>query len=196
MKTLANILTILTISGAFVHAATPMPGASVGIQPTFRGSFPRTPCLSIDGLFDGAGVFVIDCTTPIQTRTFTIDAGGNPTGQGLPGPIKVSGNLCLTVPGGVTTSGTPVQFTPCTSGDPNQQWQWNANGTIIWAGKNKCLDLTDGQLYNYNRIQIWTCTTDNQNQKWTSSPANNLIAQVSLTQNDGKPAISPHFINQ
>lgn len=209
----------------FVYRA----GASVGIQPTFRSSFPRTPCLSVDGLFDGTGLFVIDCTTPIQTRTFTIDAGGSSTGQGTPGPIKVSGNLCLTVPGGVTTSGTLVQFTSCTSGDPNQQWQWNADGTIVWAGKNKCLDLTDGNLNNYNRVDIpkkipsRTCVhaispdpnldmhykqpesemdiepgqqvrPRAKQKKRTVLIDNSLIAQVSLTQNDGKIDLPVVFV--
>jgi hypothetical protein len=93
------------------------------------------------------------------------------------------------VTGDVNQAGTKVEINSCVAGDANQSWQWNADGTVQWAGTDKCLDLTNGDLDNGNQVsssflidalfacwficdwklQIATCVAGDQNQQWTSN---------------------------
>ncbi|KJA16569.1 carbohydrate-binding module family 13 protein [Hypholoma sublateritium FD-334 SS-4] len=153
------------------------------IQPLVRGSFPRTPCLTVTSPVNGSALIIQDCTTLESQRGFRVVSGGSTTGAGLPGSILVFNNFCLEVAGGSTASGTKVEANSCDPSNNNQAWQWNSNGTINWAGTNKCLDLTNGNLTNGNQMQIWTCIEGNQNQIWSANGLANPLDEVSLNSN-------------
>lgn len=66
------------------------------------------------------------------------------SGRGTTTLLKIHGNKCLDVAGGQDVSGTKLQIWDCSAGNPNQQWQVNADTTVKWVGHNKCVDLTGG----------------------------------------------------
>src|SRR3954467_7707933 len=71
--------------------------------------------------------------------------------------LRVYGNKCLDVNGAGTANGTSVIIWDC-HGQANQQWRFNADGTITAVGSGRCLDLVNGGTANGTRTQIWDCT--------------------------------------
>jgi hypothetical protein len=130
-------------------------GNFVQLQPTTRGSFPRTPCITVFAAANGSEVVINDCSAATQQRGWNVVAGGSTTGAGTATNIQIFNSFCLEVTGGVNHSGTKVEINSCVPGKPNQQWQWNSNGTVQWAGTNKCLDLTNGDLSNGNQVSFF-----------------------------------------
>ncbi|KAF8963396.1 ricin B lectin domain-containing protein [Flammula alnicola] len=177
MRYLTSFLSAATAAAA-VRAALPPANQIVQIQPITRGSFPRTPCLTVFPAANGSAVLINDCSTSTEQRGFQVVEGGATSGEGTPGPIEVFNTFCLEVTGGANVSGTKIEINSCVAGDPNQLWEWNSDGTVVWSGTNKCLDLTNGDLDNGNQIQIWTCTAGNINQQWTANPLVNPISEV------------------
>lgn len=69
---------------------------------------------------DGAAVTLQGCTgAPSQKWIFE---GGS---------VKVHGNKCLDVSGGVDADGTKLQIWTCQSGNVNQQWSYDIVSTFI-----------------------------------------------------------------
>jgi alpha-galactosidase len=54
------------------------------------------------------------------------------------------------------------------NGGTNQQWRFNADGTIVGVQSGLCLDVTANATANDTPVEIWTCNGGN-NQKWTTS---------------------------
>ncbi|WP_248963862.1 RICIN domain-containing protein [Sphaerisporangium perillae] len=52
------------------------------------------------------------------------------------------------------------------NGQPNQQWRFNADGTITAVGANKCLDVPDNATTNGTKLAVWSCN-GGTNQRWT-----------------------------
>ncbi|KAF8962322.1 ricin B lectin domain-containing protein [Flammula alnicola] len=177
MRYLTSFLSAATAAAA-VRAALPPANEFVQLQPITRGSFPRTPCLTVFSAANGSALVINDCSAATQQRGFQVVEGGATTGEGTPGAIKIFNSFCLEVTGGADLDGTKVEINSCVAGDANQLWEWNADGTVVWSGTNKCLDLTNGDLENGNQIQIWTCFAGNTNQQWTSNTLANPISEV------------------
>ncbi|KAJ7836696.1 ricin B lectin domain-containing protein [Mycena olivaceomarginata] len=90
----------------------------------------------------------------------------------LAGPqqIKIFGDKCIDVKGGVNADGTKLQIWSCVQGSKNQQWISLTDSTFQWSGTNKCIDLSDGKITDGNVLQLWTCDSNNSNQKWFGAP--------------------------
>ncbi|EEP74735.1 lipase [Micromonospora sp. ATCC 39149] len=81
------------------------------------------------------------------------------------GPIRAVGaGKCLDVPNASQTNDTQLTIWDCT-GNPNQQWNVNANGTITGVQSGLCLDVTGGSTANGALAQLWSCNGGN-NQQW------------------------------
>jgi alpha-galactosidase len=52
------------------------------------------------------------------------------------------------------------------NGQSNQQWRFNADGTITAVGANKCLDVPNNATANGTKLNIWSCNGGG-NQQWT-----------------------------
>ncbi|KAJ7334733.1 ricin B lectin domain-containing protein [Mycena albidolilacea] len=125
-------------------------------------------CISAGENVDGEPVVIHDCNTEdltLQDWTATFAVRGNTS----PSPIKIFGDKCLDVTGGVNALGTKLQIWTC-SGGPNQQWVNTLDGTFQWSGTDKCIDLSDGKITDGNQLQLYTCSSTNTNQKWGSAP--------------------------
>jgi hypothetical protein len=68
----------------------------------------------------------------------------------------VYGTKCLDASNHGTSNGTPVIIWDC-SGQTNQQWNLNANGTITGVQSRLCLDATGAATANGTKIIIWSC---------------------------------------
>ena len=75
------------------------------------------------------------------------------------------GNKCLDASGRGTTNGTAVIIWDC-SGQSNQQWNVNSNGTISGVQSGLCLDATGTATANGTKIQLYSCGSGS-NQRWT-----------------------------
>jgi len=76
----------------------------------------------------------------------------------------------LDVKDGKNADGNPVQTYTCYSGNTNQQWHVNTDGTITWAkDTKKCLDV---DLRHGVFVVINTCSSNSASQKWT---VNNVV---------------------
>ena len=53
---------------------------------------------------------------------------------------------------------------PC-SGQSNQQWQFNANGTVTGVKSGLCLDVTGASTADGALAELWTCN-GGSNQQW------------------------------
>ncbi|MFB8179024.1 RICIN domain-containing protein [Streptomyces sp. NPDC055966] len=73
--------------------------------------------------------------------------------------------LCLDASGQGASPGTKVVTWTC-SGQPNQQWTLNANGTVTNTQSGLCLDATGAGTANGTPVELWTCC-GGSNQKWT-----------------------------
>jgi O-glycosyl hydrolase len=79
--------------------------------------------------------------------------------------LRVYGGACLDASGAGTAPGTKVDIWTCNGGS-NQQWTFNANGTITGVQSGLCLDATGNGTGNGTLLELWTCTGAG-NQKWT-----------------------------
>ncbi|KIJ40839.1 carbohydrate-binding module family 13 protein [Sphaerobolus stellatus SS14] len=174
--------------GVQAQIVVPSPGNVIQIQPTFRGAFPRTPCLTVFGATNGSALFIQDCSASTEERGFQLTAPVPSIGQ-IQGQIHIFNTFCLEAP--QATNGAKVFINSCVDDLINQEWTWNPNGQIRWAGSQTaigmCLDLTDGNLSNGNQMQIWDCDPNNanENQIWTSAtllqPLSEIINTAAVT---------------
>jgi len=160
-------LTISALLASIANAAVAPAGKPIQIQAIGNS---RAPCMSTESSANQSLVLIEECITNPNIRAWTVVKGGASSGSGTPGQIKVHTNLCLDVTGGADKDGTQVQIYQCFDNNTNQKWQFNADGSIQWAGHNKCLDVTNGNYNSGTPLQIWTCSKGNKNQKWGASP--------------------------
>ncbi|KIQ66348.1 esterase [Kitasatospora griseola] len=79
--------------------------------------------------------------------------------------VTVGGStLCLDANAKGTTNGTKVIVWSC-NGQPNQQWQVNANGTITGVQSGLCLDVAGLGTADGTPVQLWSCS-GGSNQQW------------------------------
>lgn len=163
-----RIALLVPVLAALLALAAPAP-AGIPVQIQATGSS-LLPCMTVSFPTSGYSPLLEPCsgTSPIS-RAWTVVKGGASSGSGAAGPIKFNNNQCLDVTGGVDKDGTKVQIYQCFDNNSNQKWQFNADGSIQWAGHNKCLDVTDGE-FSGTLLQIWTCSKGNKNQKWGAFP--------------------------
>merc|ERR1712165_516512 len=129
-----------------------LPGTGVAIVSNRIGD-----CLDIpnDDTTNGVDLVLGTCdSTSSQSWVFGTD-----------GSIRSSldSNKCIEVQGSVYANGTPIEVQDCNSGNPGQQWNYLADGTIQSVGNpSYCFDENGlgGVVY------LWTCdgTSD---QYWT-----------------------------
>ena len=80
------------------------------------------------------------------------------------GAIRGKDNKCVDIPGGVTTDGAKLNYSPC-DGSAEQQWTLR-DGAII--GKDgKCLDIAVGNALEGAILDIRTCVDGAAGQKWS-----------------------------
>ncbi|MEU4520653.1 ricin-type beta-trefoil lectin domain protein [Amycolatopsis sp. NPDC024027] len=107
-------------------------------------------CAEVAATTDGTPVQLRDCGAPAWTAT----------GKQL----TTAGSKCLDASGQGTADGTPVIIWTC-SGQANQQWTVNADGTITGAQSGRCLDATGQGTAAGTQLILWTCNGQ-ANQKW------------------------------
>ncbi|MFD8597178.1 PHB depolymerase family esterase [Kitasatospora sp. NPDC059646] len=79
--------------------------------------------------------------------------------------VTVGGStLCLDAEAKGTANGTRVITWSC-NGQPNQQWQLNANGTITGVQSGLCLDVAGLGTADGTPVQLWSCSGAG-NQQW------------------------------
>ncbi len=78
--------------------------------------------------------------------------------------ITARDGLCLDAAGAGTAPGTQVITWDCT-GRSNQQWTFNANGTVTSDASGLCLDITGGQAAP-GVVELWSCNSA-PNQRWS-----------------------------
>ncbi|KAF9268473.1 hypothetical protein L218DRAFT_917234 [Marasmius fiardii PR-910] len=174
------------------------------LQSNFDGFYTagKQGCVSASDNSDGAPVVAHDCNDEDPSKhswEVTLTASENEK-RGAQ-QIKVYGNKCLDVKGGVNADGTKLQIWTCSTGNTNQLWVpldgINYNDFMFqWAGTDKCIDLTDGSTNNGNPLQIWTCDSngENQHQKFSGQKVPNTESYDSIllggpTDIKGNPSI-------
>jgi alpha-galactosidase len=70
---------------------------------------------------------------------------------------------CLDAPLGAVR-GNAVTLFDC-NGGANQQWAFNADGSIRGVDSGLCLDVTGNSTSNGTLVEVWTCTGA-ANQRW------------------------------
>ncbi|HEX6355346.1 glycoside hydrolase family 27 protein [Actinophytocola sp.] len=110
-------------------------------------------CLDVDNASTatGTGALIWDCHTAANQQ-WTTWTGGE---------IRVFGDKCLQG----TTSGARVTISPCT-GQNNQKWTLNPNGSVTNTGSGLCLDVNGAGTANGSTVILWTCNGQ-ANQRWT-----------------------------
>jgi hypothetical protein len=78
----------------------------------------------------------------------------------------VYGTKCLDASGQGTANGTAVIIWDC-SGQANQQWNVNSDGTITGVQSGLCLDAVGNGTANGTKINLWACH-GGANQRWGS----------------------------
>ncbi|HUN35109.1 MAG TPA: ricin-type beta-trefoil lectin domain protein [Trebonia sp.] len=75
------------------------------------------------------------------------------------------GNFCLDDTGGSTTNGNPVQIFTC-SGNAEQKWTYEPNGTVQWSSGH-CLDVLNAGTKALTTVVLAaTCATTNAGVDW------------------------------
>ena len=84
------------------------------------------------------------------------------------GPIVAGVNSakCVDDSAGSTANGNKIQMWDCQSGNPNQQWTVEPDGTLRVFGK--CMDITGANFSNGTGIELWDCN-GGTNQQWHAS---------------------------
>ncbi|MEU4253080.1 ricin-type beta-trefoil lectin domain protein [Amycolatopsis sp. NPDC026612] len=108
-------------------------------------------CADVPASADGTPVQLQDC------------AGATWTPNGT--QLTAYGTKCLDASGQGTADGTPVIIWTC-SGQANQQWKVNADGTVTGVQSGRCLDATGQGTASGTKLVLWTCNGQ-ANQKWT-----------------------------
>lgn len=80
------------------------------------------------------------------------------------GAVVNMNGMCMTVKGGSTTNGTPVQLNTCNR-SVSQTWSLPGDGTI--RNQSKCLDTASSSTKNGAKLALNTCNTRTATQKWT-----------------------------
>jgi glucose/arabinose dehydrogenase len=82
------------------------------------------------------------------------------------GELRVfSGTVCVQASG--TAARSPVVIASC-SGQLDQQWKLNADGSITGQQSGLCLDVRGASTADHAVVQIYTCN-QGTNQKWTTA---------------------------
>lgn len=76
-----------------------------------------------------------------------------------------TGGKCLDAEANGTANGTKVVLWTCGSGT-NQQWTFQADGTIRGVQSGKCIDVNNAATANNSPLILWTCGGAS-NQTWT-----------------------------
>ncbi|KAG7087986.1 hypothetical protein E1B28_012025 [Marasmius oreades] len=147
---------------AFVTVATA--SQIVSNSPAFTAAG-RKGCITASSNADNAAVVIQDCNTTVAGQDWAYTPLSGALQQ-----LRVLGDKCLDVTGGVNADGTKLQIFTCTTGNTNQLWLNFGDHTFQWSGTNKCVDLTDTNTNNGNQLQIFSCTPGNTNQQWTDQP--------------------------
>jgi hypothetical protein len=74
--------------------------------------------------------------------------------------VEESSGKCLDLPGGDHTNGSQLHLWTCMADNPNQNWEFLANGEIRKPGTNKCVDDAGS-----SKVTLHDCHSG-QNQKW------------------------------
>ncbi|KAJ7881984.1 ricin B lectin domain-containing protein [Mycena olivaceomarginata] len=123
-------------------------------------------CIAVAENAAGEPLIIHDCNTEpdLSNQDWTLSFfTRQPAG---PQQIKIFGDKCIDVTGGVNADGTKLQIWNCVDGNTNQLWTSLNDFTLQWSGTDKCIDLTDGSITDGNVLQIWTCVSGSQNQGW------------------------------
>ena len=75
------------------------------------------------------------------------------------------GSKCLDASRQGTANGPQVIIWDCT-GQANQQWNVNADGTVTGVQSGLCLDVSGNSTADGALVQLWTCS-GGANQQWT-----------------------------
>src|SRR5262249_2255835 len=140
------------------------PGATGG----WSAAFTANDCGQIADLCQSEGFHIQSMATGTNwrmDRMWSNAANSCQTTTSVPVALKVL-DKGVEVPNWTSANGTPVDISDCT-GDTNQQWFLNSNGTISPAfALNKCVDLPNGNTTNGTTLGIWDCN-GGTNQRWT-----------------------------
>ncbi len=105
-------------------------------------------------------------TNGTQAQLWDCNSGTNQAfTYGSARTLVVYGNKCLQPLNGATSAGTAVVIGDC-SGQPGQQWNVNADGTISNVQSGLCMDANGAATANGTRIIVWGCGSG-ANQRWT-----------------------------
>jgi hypothetical protein len=144
-------------AGAQAVMAAAGPQSTGTEQPVQLKGVQSGRCIEVASATNGAQAQLGDCGTGANQRwTYT-------TGKQL----RSSGNKCLDASGQGTANGTAVIVWDC-SGQANQQWNLNANGTVTGVQSGLCLDAVGNGTAPGTRINLWACH-GGANQQWTRS---------------------------
>jgi predicted alpha-1,6-mannanase (GH76 family) len=108
-------------------------------------------CLDDKGGSTAAGtpIEIYQCNDNWSSQLWTVEQDGT---------VRVQDH-CLDVQGGSTASGTPALLNTCNgSGSPGEQWQAQANGSLLNVHSGKCLGVSGGDpVSNDQVVFIWPC---------------------------------------
>ncbi|BAJ33150.1 MULTISPECIES: PHB depolymerase family esterase [Kitasatospora] len=114
-------------------------------------------CLTDPGSAAGSQQQIAGCTGAAG-QTWTRTADGRLT-------VTVGGaTRCLDASAKGTANGTKVITWSC-NGQPNQQWQVNADGTVTGVQSGLCLDVAGLGTADGTPVQLWGCS-GGTNQQW------------------------------
>ena len=102
--------------------------------------------------------------TQIEIWTCHNPASANQTFVATGGTLRVEGK-CLTAAGSGTGNNTAIDISTCT-GNANQQFAYQSNGTILGSQSGKCLTVQGAATTNGALIILYTCN-GKTNQAWT-----------------------------
>jgi hypothetical protein len=106
-------------------------------------------CLDNSGGSASAGnaIDIYSCNDTWDAQMWTVEDDGT---------LRIQ-NMCLDVKGGSSANGTPVLLNTCNgSGSPGEQWQPQANGSLLNVNSGKCLGIS-GTVGNGATAMIWSC---------------------------------------
>ncbi|KAJ7694267.1 ricin B lectin domain-containing protein [Mycena olivaceomarginata] len=161
--------------------------AAVQIQ-SFNPSFSAAGiqgCIAVEENAAGEPLIIHDCNTEPDLANQDWSVSFYTRQPAGPQQIKVFGDKCIDVTGGVNADGTKLQIWDCADGNTNQLWTSFNDNSLQWSGTDKCIDLSDGSITDGNVLQIWTCASGSQNQGWIgeknpdTTDVNNLVASNS-----------------
>ncbi|GAA4491344.1 RICIN domain-containing protein [Actinoallomurus oryzae] len=106
-------------------------------------------------------------TSGVVWSFFTRFGGGSSPPPSTSALVNAAAGRCLDVPNSSQTNGTQVELWDC-NGQSNQQWNVNADGTVVGVQSGLCLAAGGAGTANGTRIVLWTCN-GGSDQKWTRS---------------------------